>query len=149
MSIQAFGSNFNAQQTQLFDPQTGALTINGKNFLLALFNRTGGTTGIVPKVSPPLTATGISIADALPLTTDWNFFGTAAFGAGCIIMPLKPGNDIQVFNGSANPVAVYPPDAQSQIDALFAGTAYSLPAGKLRIFECWAINPGQFYSYGN
>lgn len=149
MSIQAFGFNFLGQQNlQFIDPTTGRLTQDARNLLLALWNRTGRGTGIVPIVSDPLTAAGASISDALQLTDDWNYFATVDSGTGCQILPLKPGNDIQVFNGGANLLLVYPPASTDQIDALGAGNAYSLAAGQLRIFECWDINPGQFYSYG-
>lgn len=149
MSIQAFNQDFPQPPTPIIDPATGALTRDGRYLLLALWNRTGKGTGIVPVVSPALVATGASIADALQLTNDWNNLGTVAAGAGCQILPLKPGNDIQVYNGGANPLAIYPPSALDQIDALGAGAPYSLAAGKLRIFECWAITPVQLYSFGN
>lgn len=149
MSIQSFGFDFSAQSNGLkfFDPQTGQLTRIGSYFLLALWNRTGTGTGIVPKVSDPLVAAGASIADALMLVTDWNLVGTVAAGTGVQILPLKPGNDIQVYNNGANALLIYPPDANTQIDALGNGVAFSLAPGKLRIFECWTLN--QFVTYGN
>lgn len=149
MSIGSFGQDFPQPQVGITEPKTGVLTRDGRYLLLTLYNRTGAGTGIVPNVSDPLIAAGASIADALQLTTDWNLFGTVAAGTGCQILPLKPGNDIQVYNGGANALNIYPPTALDQIDALGAGVAYSLPAGKLRIFECWAINPGLYLSYGN
>lgn len=150
MSIQAFQAQFSANTPlQFIDPQTGVLTKTGQYLFLQLWNRTGQGTGIIPLVSDPLTATGATIADALQLVKDWNFFGTVVAGSGCQILPLKPGNDIQVFNGGAHAINIYPPDTASKIDALGPAAAYSLAPGKLRVFECWAINPGQFYSFGN
>lgn len=150
MSIQAFGQDFPQPQVKIIDPETGALTRDGRYLLLALWNRTGKGTGIIPVVSASLVATGSSIADALQLTADWNYFGNVGGGSGCQILALKPGNDIEVYNGDAiESLAVYPPSAADQIDALGAGAPYLVLPGKLRIFECWAINPGQFYSYGS
>lgn len=145
MSIQAFARNFNASSKLVDD--NGIPIGDGRDFLLALFNRTGAGTGIVPKVSDSLVATGASIADALGLITDWNLVGTVAAGTGVQILPLKPGNDIQVYNGGANALLVYPPSALIQIDALGNGIGFSLAPGKLRIFECWTLS--QFISFGN
>lgn len=151
MSIQAFAADFLGQQNvPIVDPQTGTLTRNGRTLLQALWSRTGQGTGIIPNVSPPLTASGSTIADALQLTTDWNYFGTIPGGTGCKILPLKPGNDIQVFNGATpESLSIYPPTALDQIDALGAGQPFILAPGKLRIFECWGNSPAQFYSFGN
>ena len=153
MSIQHFQAQFPAgSEAQFFDPKTGTLTRIGQYFMLQMLNRTGAGTGIVPKVSDPLTATGTTLATALELATDWNTFSTVAAGTGCVIstaLDLQPGNDIQVFNGGANNLNVYPPTATDQIDALGAGSPFVLAAGKLRIFECWATNPSQFRSFGN
>ena len=156
MSIQAFGAQFSAgNPDQIFDKETGRLTARGQSFLLALYNRTGAGTGIVPQVTSStalLVATGSSITDALGLITDWNNFGTVAGGTGCIIsalLDLQPGNDIQVFNGGSNNLNVYPPTAADQIDALGAGRPFVLAPGKLRIFECWSTNPSQFRSFGS
>lgn len=149
MSIQAFGTDFPSGNQPFLDPATGLVDRTWRYVLLQLWNRTGQGTGIVPAVSEPLTATGATIADALALTNDWNYFNTVAAGTGCLLLPLKPGNDIQVFNGGANALNIYPPTALDQIDALGAGSPYVLNAGKLRIFECWDFGPLQFYSFGN
>lgn len=147
MSIQSFNYDFTAEEVSSFiDPKTGSLTKVGRYLLLALWNRTGQGTGIVPKVSDPLTATGAAIGDALGLTTDWNFVATVPVGTGVQIMALKPGNDIEVYNAGANNLNVYPPVAFS-IDALAVNQAYVLTPGKLRIFQCWTLS--QFISLGN
>lgn len=144
MSIQSFGYLF--VPTRKLVDQNGIPFQDGRDFLLSLFNRTGAGTGIIPKVSAPLTATGASISTALGLATDWNLVGTVPAGTGVQIMPLQPGNDIQVFNSGANALLVYP-QANAQIDALGNGVGFSLAPGKLRIFECWTLS--QFVSYGN
>lgn len=149
MSIQSFLQNF-APRNPIVDPQTGIPTTDyGQSLLLALWNRTGSGTGIVPKVTDPaalLVAAGNSQITAFAVTQDWNWFGTVPVGSGALILPLKPGNDIQFFNGGANPLNVYPPLGY-QIDALGLNQPFSLVAGKLRVFECWALN--QLFSFGN
>lgn len=149
MSIQAFGYHFDATRELVND--SGAPVRDGRDFLLALFNRTGGETGIVPKVNDltaqPIAAAGSTIADATQLVIDWNYVGTVAPGAGVILLPLKPGNDIEVYNGGANAVKIYPPNTQSQIDALGNGVPFVLNSGKLRIFQCWTLS--LFLSLGN
>lgn len=147
MSIQAFGDDF-PKSTQFLDP-TGNINKTWLYLLLQLWNRTGQGTGIIPVVSDPLTGAGTTIADALSLTDDWNWFTTVAAGTGCKILPLKPGNDIQIYNAGAHSLNVYPPTAADQIDSLGAGSPYVLAAGKLRIFECWGNSPEQFFSLGN
>src|SRR6202035_177701 len=96
-------------QASLIDTQTGKPTTNNGTALLnALVQRTGGGTGIVNKVTPQntlLAATGTTMNEAVPLTTDWNHVGTTPANAGVQIHPnldLKPGNDIWVFNHGAN-----------------------------------------------
>lgn len=154
MSIQSFAQNFDPRNP-LVDPATGIPTTNyGRALLLALWNRTGLGTGIVPKVTgadpsgPPglLVAEGTTQADALAVTSDWNWFGTVAIGTGAIIPPLKPGNDIQFQNGGAHSLNIYPPIGY-QIDALAVNAPFVLAAGKLRIFECWSLT--QLFSFGN
>jgi len=136
----------------LVDPQTGIPTTSyGRGWLQAIDTRTGAGTGIVPKVSnPTVTAAGIAINDAFQLTADWNDIEGGPANSGVAIasaLDLQPGNDIWVFNGTATNKNVYPPNAQTQIDALGAGMPYVLGAGKLRCFQCWQAT--QFHSYGN
>ena len=153
MSIGKFQAEFNPR-APLVDPSDGIPHgTTGSPVLNALVQRTGGGTGIVNKVTPstaPLVATGATMDDALPLTTDWNHVGTVPPGSGVQIAPaltLQPGNDIWVFNNHVNNLNVYPPDTDTQFDGLGNGQPYVLPPGKTRCFQCWA--PTQFNSYGN
>lgn len=147
MGIQSYGTAYDARR-RLIDLRSGIPVDDGRDFLLALFNRTGAGTGIVPKVSDPLVAAGATIIDALGLTGDWNLVATVAAGSGVQILPLKPGNDIQVYNAGLNNLSVYPPPNGSAIDALGVAAPYVLVPGKLRIFQCWSLT--QFYStFGN
>lgn len=150
MSISKFQALFN-DRSPLVDEQGIPTTSYGRGFFQALFQRSGAGTGIVPKVSNlTITAVGTTIADAFQLTADWNDIEAGAANSGVAIataLGLQPGNDIWVFNGTATNKNVYPPDSQTQIDALGAGLPYVLGAGKLRCFQCWQAT--QFHSYGN
>ena len=150
MSAQAFATNFPAPKTPLVD-KGGLATQDGRFLWLAFFNRTGGADGIIPIVSGTplspnkqlLVAAG---ANALPLTDDWNYFGTVGAGLACLLQIKSPGQDVKVFNGGANPLAIFPPPG-FQIDALAVNAAFSLAAGKMRTFECWSVT--QLVSWGN
>jgi hypothetical protein len=139
----------------LVDQNGVLLKDSGKPFLLTIYNRTGGASGVVPSQSQPIIASGSSIADAFGLSNDWNDVETVAPGTGVAIaaaLNLQPGNDIWVFNGGANNLNVYPPSALIVIDALAAGNAFVLAPGKLRCFQCWQTKDGAsitFRSYGN
>lgn len=148
MSIQAFA-------TQNYDgawvDKGGNLTVGAARFVLALFARTGQGNGIIPLVDTELAATGATLADALGLTKDWNLIETGAANSGVRILPLKPGNDIVVWNISGSNKNIYPPDANTQIDALGNGNPFVLAPQKLRVFQCWTVppDPGRFASFGN
>ena len=146
MSISAFRALF-IPTSPFVIPENGKLSGHGVDFINALYLRTGAGTGIVPKVSPALVAAGTSIANALLLAADWNYVATVSPGAGVQIMPLKPGNDLEVWNAGANTLNIYPPSALIRIDALGAGVPYVLAPGKLRAFQCWTTS--QFLSIGN
>lgn len=150
MSTQKFTAYY-VPRSPLVDQHGIPTTAYGNFFLLGLFNRTGAGTGIIPKVSPPLTATGTTIGEALQLIADWNYVTTVPANSGVAIaeaLNLQPGNDIWVFNFGANPLNIYPPSASVVIDALGAGAPYVLTGGGgSRCFQC--ITSTQFSSYGN
>lgn len=142
----------NAQQQSMLPPQTpmtdraGRHTKDARFWHLAIWKRTGGGTGIVPQVSPNLTATGTKASDALALLHDWNIFATVPAGSGAHLPILSLGQDVQVFNSDpANALLLYP--GTQAIDALGVGVPYSLPAGKTRTFQATAM--GVLYSTGN
>jgi hypothetical protein len=150
MSISKFQALFNARAA-LVDPQGIPTTAYGRGFLQALYDRTGDGTGIIPGVTnPPIAAAGTTIADAFQLTEDWNDIESGNADSGVAIsslLNLQPGNDIWVFNGTGTTKFVYPPDSNTQIDALGPGVGYQLDPGKLRCFQCWQAT--QYHSYGN
>jgi hypothetical protein len=155
MTVQseALPTNFPAPKTPLVKKEDFTATQDLRFLLLALFNRTGGADGVPVVTATPasvnkvlLVAAGTTQANALPLTDDWNYFGTVGAGLACLLLITKPGTDQRVFNGGINNLAVFPQPA-FQIDALSLNSAFILAPGKLRIFECWSTS--QLVSHGN
>ena len=127
--------------TPIVDPQTGALTAkDGRFLILALLNRTGGSSGA------PSIDSGVSIgADPYNITDDWTEFVVVSAGAGpAVLPPLTAGSQIMIFNGDNAVSLNIEPQANQQIDALGFGAAYSLPPRKTQIFSCFT--PTQIYS---
>jgi hypothetical protein len=127
--------NFPPPETPITD-QSGKFTQLGRFFMLALFNRTGGNTGVALTVGEGLTAAGSSQTDALALADDINEIITADSGTGVGLFAMQPGMLQIVFNGGSNALSVYPASGYA-IDALAADAAYSLPASKTQIFICY------------
>jgi hypothetical protein len=77
-------------------------------------------------VSTGLTATGSTQATALALPASINAISTAAASTG-VILPSNAtsGDEIEVYNGGANAVTVYPP-VGGTINNLSANTGLSL-----------------------
>jgi hypothetical protein len=119
-------------QTPLVDPQTGALSLNGRQLLLALLNRTGGSSGA------PSVGVGLVVgATPFNIVNDWSEFDTVPSGGIAIIPELTVGAEIIVFNGGVADLHITPqPD--TQIDALGLGGAYSLTNLKMQVFRCFA-----------
>jgi hypothetical protein len=137
MSFRSFPYAFITGGTKIINQQDGTPTTNFYKYLLALFNRTGAGTGIVPIVSGPLTAAGGSQADALALANDWNNVTAAFAGSGVVMPQMSPGNDISVLNNSGTPINVYPFPGAS-INAASQNSPYSLAPGDLALFEVWS-----------
>lgn len=133
--IQNNAQNFPPQQSPVVDEKR-LTTVPWSNFFQSLWQRTGAGTGISNKVMTGLTATGLTQATALKLTTDWNEVDTVAANSGVMLPSLQPGQPVMVFNGGANALLVYPATG-IQIDALGVNVAYSLATGKTQIFNCW------------
>lgn len=113
----------------------GALTQpGGLSFLLPIFNRTGGSSGIPIKVSNNLAATGTAQDSALALTQDWNEVLTTPAGSGVQLSPLQPGQPQRVYNGGASALNVYP-QSNVEIDALGLNEPYVLAPGKTQEFD--------------
>ena len=81
--------------------------------------------GVQGTVASGLTATGTTQATALPLGADNNAFSTVPANSGALLPQMNPGDDITVYNGGANSLAIYPP-VGGQIKGLGVNAAYSL-----------------------
>lgn len=111
----------------------------GLNFFQALWNRTGGGTGIPNQInSGVLTAEGTTQSDALSLMADWNIVSVTPANSGVIIPALVGGQvPILVWNYGANSLNVYPP-VGSAIDSLAVDAPYVLVTLKMQIFYFFA-----------
>lgn len=134
MSIAAYP--YNMIQGPLVNPANGRHTNDGRNFLLSLFNRTGGSDGIGPMVTNGLIAQGTTQTSALQLGHDWNQIDNVAPGTGVQVPPLKPGNDITIFNNGNNPLNVYP-FGGAAIDSHGINAPMVLAAGQKLNLQCW------------
>ena len=82
-------------------------------------------------IASGLTATGTTNANALALSQAINQFSTVAAGTGAILPTFAvPGDVVEIYNGGANALLVYPP-VLGQINALTVTTGgFSVAAGK-------------------
>jgi hypothetical protein len=65
-----------------------------------------------------------------------NIATVATIGNAVTLKPMAPGDFQIVFNRGANPASVFPNSAAVGIDALAAGAAATLSAGKNAFFWC-------------
>ena len=123
----------------------GSASVAFSNFLLSLFSRTGGQSGIPNSVGASLVAAGASLATALILVDDYNEVLTGS--GGVALSDLQPGQVQWVYNGLGGSLNVYPNSALGQINALGNGAAFVLGTLKTQIFWCTKLkaNGGQFY----
>jgi hypothetical protein len=133
MKLATFGHPFPFDHEQMFIPG-GKMSPTGSRFLRALYDRTGGGSGIIPSVKAGLIAAGNSQVTALQLRDDWNHIGTTAPGTGAQIPALQIGQEVYVANDGANPLSIYPPGGWV-IDAYPINGAYSLPTTKMQKFR--------------
>lgn len=76
-------------------------------------------------VASALTATGTSQSDALALDAAINILGTVASGTGVKLPSVEVSDEIEVYNGGANTLTVYP-DSGAQINSLSANGGVGL-----------------------
>jgi len=86
----------------------------------------GNAKAVNGAVATGLTAAGTTISDALDLNADTNVIGTAAASTGVQLPSAEIGDSCEVYNGGANTVVVYPDATANQINALTAGSGFSL-----------------------
>jgi hypothetical protein len=118
----------------LLHHKDGKLTAFGHRWHRALFDRTGGGSGVIPSVVTSLIAQGNTQLTALVLKDDWNHIGTTAANTGVQIPKIITGQEIYVANDGVNPLKIYPWGGW-QIDSLGVNGAYSLAAGKMQKFK--------------
>lgn len=134
MSFQAFPYSF--IQGPLVNPSNGRYTNDHRNFLLSLYNRTGGADGIGPTVTNGLIAQGNAQTNALLLGHDWNQVDTVPLGTGVQVPPLKPGNDITIFNNGQKTLNVYPMGGAA-IDSGAVNAPMALAPGQKLTLQSW------------
>jgi hypothetical protein len=103
------------------------------NLIRALYNRTGGQSGVPFQASANLAAAGSTQATATAATLDYNEFTSGAGGA--ILAALQPSQFQVVYNGIGGNLSVYPATS-GEIDALGVNSPYTLGSGKTQIFWC-------------
>lgn len=86
----------------------------------------GNAKAVNGAVATALTAAGTTLATALALTADTNVIGTAAASSGVSLPSCEIGDSVEVYNGGANSVTVYPDTSSVQINGLTAGSGFLL-----------------------
>ena len=86
----------------------------------------GNAKAVNGAIATGLTAAGTSRTDALALTADTNVIGTAAASSGVSLPATELGDSVEIYNGGANSVTVYPDGASVQINSLTAGNGFLL-----------------------
>lgn len=97
-------------------------------------------------VAGPLTATGTTRADALQLTADFSYLGTAASGTGVIAPAALPGAQCRIANGGAAAAKIYGKGTDT-IDGVAAATGITLTNAKRADLIC--IISGAWLSSGS
>lgn len=85
--------------------------------------------------STGLTSLGSSITDALQLTTANNIISSAASSTGVKLPAGSPGDQIIIYNGGGQTVAVYPPNTTSTINSGSAGAGFNVANTKSAVFK--------------
>ena len=118
-----YPTNFPPQTNPVID-KNGNMTIPGTNFWKALWNRTGGGTGIVNSAANTVTASGQTLTDDITNIT-------AGSGGTVTLVALQPGQQQLVRNVSGGNVTISP--ASGSIDG---GATFILATTKSAIFSC-------------
>jgi hypothetical protein len=136
MTTQIFRAQF-TPTTPLVDANTGTPTQTwGQAFLLALFNRTGGATGIPFTAGSNLAAAGAVQATALPLINDYTEILSGSGGVS--LFALQPGQSQVVYNGSGSAITVYPASG-GQIDSNAVNAGVSLGNNTFGVFTAYEM----------
>ena len=97
-------------------------------------------------VANNLSAAGTTQGNAAPLLADQNRVTTVGSGAGVILPPMNPGDEMAVINAQAtNALLLYPP-VGGVINALSANAGYSI-AVATPFATVLCITPTQYHAY--
>ena len=91
----------------------------------------GNAKAINGAIATGLVAAGTTLGTALALTADTCVLGTVASGTGVSLPSGEIGDSIEIYNGGANSVTVYPATSSEQINALTAGNGFLLAVNTL------------------
>jgi hypothetical protein len=108
-------------------------------FMLALFNRTGGATGIPFTSGASLVASGATQAKALQLVNDYN--EVLSGSGGVSLFALQPAQSQVVFNGSGSTITVFPASG-GQIDGNAINAGISLGNNTFGFFTAFELLAG-------
>ncbi len=131
--------------TQTEDWITGGSPSTRLFYLIrALFNRTGGASGIPLTVGSKLVGAGVDQSSALVLANDVSEILSGS--GGVALASLQPGQLQIVFNGLGGNLNVYPVK-NGQINALGNNAPFVLAGGKTQFFICYETqaNGGPLY----
>ena len=86
----------------------------------------GNAKAVNGAVATGLTAAGTTLGTALALSADTNVLGTVSSGTGVSLPSAEIGDSVEIYNGGANSVTVYPDTSSVQINSLSTGSGFLL-----------------------
>ena len=86
----------------------------------------GNAKAVNGAIATGLTATGTTLGTALALVADTCVLGTVSSGTGVSLPATEIGDSVEIYNGGANAVTVYPDASGVQINGLVAGNGFLL-----------------------
>jgi len=86
----------------------------------------GNAKAVNGAVATALTAAGTTLGTALALSADTNVLGTVSSGTGVSLPSCEIGDSVEIYNGGANAVTVYPDTSSVQINSLTTGNGFLL-----------------------
>ena len=95
----------------------------------------GQAKAINGRVASAVSAAGTVLSDATAINATVNRVTTVASGAGVRLFNGEIGDEIQIYNGGANQLIVYPHAAAGTINQLSAGTGVTIPQYTMSSFR--------------
>lgn len=97
----------------------------------------GQAQAIQGTINPSVSAAGTVITDATDLTASNNYVSTVAASTGVQLPSVPLGDSVDVYNGGANALKVYPHASTGTINSAAAGVAVTCPTNTLMTFKRW------------